>query len=230
MLSDLHNHSTFSDGKNTCEELIKQAISLGLQRIGLVEHVWRSSEWVLEFIDTADRLKDKYGDAIQIVTGLEAKALTCSGEIDLNDKWADKVDFVLGAIHRIPSGSNQYYSTGDKLLDKAKVFDDWLSTIEGMLKNSRVDIIAHPAAELTHYQISLDSPTIIRLCDLGKRYGKIFEVNIKHRVPVPEFLEQLIDRNIPLSIGSDSHSTADQLYYMKDIIIMHKAIASCNLF
>lgn len=229
MLSDLHNHSTFSDGINTCEELIEQAIALGLQRIGLVEHVWRNSEWVQEFIDTSNRLKERYEGVIQIATGLEAKALTCSGEIDLNDKWRDKVDYVLGSIHRIPSASNRFYSAADISLNKAKALEDWLLTIEGIIRSDRVDIIAHPAAELIHYDIPLDEKIIIQLCDSGEKYGKVFEVNIKHRVPVPELLTQLIKRNITLSIGSDSHSTAEQQFYMKDIIKNYKTLASCRL-
>ena len=228
MLSDLHNHSTFSDGVNTCEELTQQAISLGLQRIGLVEHVWRSSEWVPEFIAAAERLKEKYEGVIQIVTGLEAKALTCTGELDLNDKWRDKVDYILGAVHRIPSGSHQFYSTGDPALNKEKVYEDWVSTIEGMLKNELVDIVAHPAAELIHYKIPLQTQAIFELCDLGARFGKVFEINMKHKVPTGEFLTCLIEKNIPLSIGSDSHSTAEQRLYMKDILALHKTMSSCR--
>ncbi|TAH69109.1 MAG: PHP domain-containing protein [Anaerolineaceae bacterium] len=229
MLSDLHNHSIFSDGINTCEELIEQAISLGLQRIGLVDHVWRNSEWALDFIETTNRLKEKYEGIIQVVSGLEAKALTCTGEIDLNDKWRDKVDYILGAIHRIPSSSNQFYSKSDKLPDRSKVYEDWMSTIQGLLKNDMVDIVAHPAAELIQYQIPLDDETIKMLCHLGKASGKVFEVNVKYKVPVQAYLDQLIANGIPLSIGSDSHSTAQQKLYIKDIIAMHKRLASCNL-
>lgn len=229
MLSDLHNHSTFSDGTNTCEELIEEAISLGLQRIGLVDHVWRKSEWVMDFIDSTNRLKEKYEGVIQIMTGLEAKALTCGGEIDLNDKWRDKVDYVLGAIHRIPSGSNLFYSTSNESLNRSKVFDNWLTTIQGLLVNDMVDIITHPAAELIRYNIPLEEQTIKLLCRLGKLSGKIFEVNVKHKVPVQSFLDQLIANEIPLSIGSDSHSTAQQKLYIKDIIATHKSLSFCNL-
>ncbi len=229
MISDLHNHSKFSDGANTCEEMIQNAIFLGLKRIGLVDHVWRKSEWVSDFIDQANRLKEKYEGVIQIVTGLEAKAVTCAGDIDLNDKWRDKVDYVLGSIHRIPSKSNQFYSIHDNTLEKSKVYEDWLITIQSMLKNNSVDIIAHPAAELINYKIPLTHETINMLCLLGKSSGKIFEVNVKHQVPVQEFLAQLIELNIPISIGSDSHSTVDQELFIKGIVAAHKTLAHCNL-
>lgn len=224
MLSDLHNHSTFSDGINTCEELIEQAISLGLQRIGLVDHVWRKSEWVLDFLDYTNRLKEKYDGVIQVMTGLEAKALTCTGEVDLNDRCRDKVDYILGAIHRIPSDRDQFYSKSDPSPDRSKVYEAWLRTIQGLLRNDMVDIIAHPAAELIQYGISLDEETIKLLCHLGKISGKVFEVNIKYKVPIQAFLDQLIAEKIPLSIGSDSHSTAQQKLYLNDIITAHKTL------
>ena len=229
MLSDLHNHSIFSDGINTCEELIEQAIALGLQRIGLVDHVWRRSEWVPDFIDTTNRLKEKYEGVIQIVSGLEAKALTCAGEVDLNDKWRDKVDYILGAIHRIPSGSNQFYSKSDESLNRSKVYEDWLRAIQGLLRNDMVDIVAHPAAELIQYKIPLDEETIKLLCHMGKISGKVFEVNVKYKVPVQAFLDQIIANENPLSIGSDSHSTAQQKLHINEIIATHKTLASCNL-
>ena len=229
MLSDLHNHSIFSDGINTCEELIEQAIALGLQRIGLVDHVWRRSEWVPDFIDTTNRLKEKYEGVIQIVSGLEAKALTCAGEVDLNDKWRDKVDYILGAIHRIPSGLNQFYSKSDESLNRSKVYEDWLRAIQGLLRNDMVDIVAHPAAELIQYKIPLDEETIKLLCHMSKISGKVFEVNVKYKVPVQAFLDHIIANEIPLSIGSDSHSTAQQKLHINDIIVTHKRLASCNL-
>lgn len=229
MLSDLHNHSIFSDGINTCEELIEQAIALGLQRIGLVDHVRRNSEWVPDFIESTNRLKEKYEGVIKIVTGLEAKALTCAGDLDLNDKWRDKVDYILGSIHRIPSESNQFYNKSDKSIDKSRVYEDWLRTIQGLLGNDIVDIVAHPAAELLQYEIPLDEETIRLLCHLGKLSGKIFEVNVKYKVPVQTFLNQLIAEEIPLSIGSDSHSTTQQMLYLDDIVTTHQTLAYCNL-
>ena len=229
MLSDLHNHSIFSDGFNTCEELVEQAVALGLKRIGLVEHVWRHSEWVPEFINYTHWLKDKYKGVIQIVTGLEAKALTCTGEIDFNEMWKSKVDYVLGAIHRIPARSKRFYSSNDNSANKVEVYEDWLLTMEGMLTNRMVDIIAHPGAELIRYQISLPSQVKEMLCQLGKGTGKIFEVNVKHQVPDKEFLSYLLKYHLPLSIASDSHSTTEQRKYIKDIITTHHSLAAFNL-
>jgi histidinol phosphatase-like PHP family hydrolase len=92
-----------------------------------------------------------------------------------------------------------------------------------------VDIVAHPAAELIQYEISLDEETIKMLCHLGRTSGKVFEVNVKYKVPVQAFLNQLIANEIPLSIGSDSHSTVQQKLYLDDIITTHKTLAFCNL-
>ena len=44
--SDLHVHSTFSDGASTVEENVASAAGHGLHTIGLVDHVRRSTDWV----------------------------------------------------------------------------------------------------------------------------------------------------------------------------------------
>ncbi|MFA6976991.1 MAG: PHP domain-containing protein, partial [Mesotoga sp.] len=35
---DIHNHTTFSDGRNTVEQVIQSAVEAGLQVIGLSDH------------------------------------------------------------------------------------------------------------------------------------------------------------------------------------------------
>ena len=38
--SDLHLHTTFSDGKNSPEEMVEEAIRLGLSEIGFSDHAY----------------------------------------------------------------------------------------------------------------------------------------------------------------------------------------------
>ena len=35
---DLHMHTVFSDGKNTAEEMVQEAISRGLETVGISDH------------------------------------------------------------------------------------------------------------------------------------------------------------------------------------------------
>ena len=38
MLYNYHTHTTYCDGKNTAEEMVQQAISLGISQIGFSGH------------------------------------------------------------------------------------------------------------------------------------------------------------------------------------------------
>jgi len=43
----------------------------------------------------------------------------------------------------------------------------------------------------------------------GRRNGKIFEFNLKYKVPDDEFIKMLREENIPMSIGNDAHSVEE---------------------
>ncbi|MBO5374344.1 MAG: PHP domain-containing protein, partial [Clostridia bacterium] len=73
-LSTYHLHTTFSDGKNTAEEMIKQAIALGCTEIGFSDHSpfdfecsWDiKKERISEYVSTLTALKEKYKDKIKV--------------------------------------------------------------------------------------------------------------------------------------------------------------------
>ena len=57
---DMHVHSSFSDGKNTPEEIIKAAIQLKLSDVCIVDHVRQDSDWLDDFFKTMKSLKNLY--------------------------------------------------------------------------------------------------------------------------------------------------------------------------
>jgi histidinol phosphatase-like PHP family hydrolase len=60
-LTDLHNHTTFSyDGTNSCEEIIENALSKGIEVIGITDHQYSISD-IGEYIYTINECKRKYG-------------------------------------------------------------------------------------------------------------------------------------------------------------------------
>lgn len=63
MYCDLHNHSLFSDGTDTPEELIRQAEALGLDALALTDH--NSAAGLPRFLAAAE------GSAVEAVPGIE---------------------------------------------------------------------------------------------------------------------------------------------------------------
>ncbi|KPJ55938.1 hypothetical protein AMJ49_06030, partial [Parcubacteria bacterium DG_74_2] len=101
------------------------------------------------------------------------------------------------------------------LNNKPIVFDFWYKTFLKVLENKNVDIIAHPTFILKRNKINLPKKNKEVIAQKAKKYKKIFEVNIKYKVPDKEFIKILQKNNVILTYGSDSHSTEDLINYYK---------------
>ena len=76
IIMDLHNHTTWSDGKNTIDELIKHAILIGINVLGFSDHFNNLKPSIpfdhLEYyINELDEYKEKYKNRITILKSLE---------------------------------------------------------------------------------------------------------------------------------------------------------------
>ena len=71
-LTDLHNHTTFSyDGQNSCEEIIENALSHGIEVIGICDHQYSLGSQIGEYIRKVNECKRKYKNKIEVLCGLE---------------------------------------------------------------------------------------------------------------------------------------------------------------
>ena len=101
MNSDLHTHTTFSDGKSSPEEMVQSAIEKGLKTIGISDHSFTpfdsgycmKIEEIPSYIEEIERLKAKYRDKIEVLCGFEQ---------DLYSEKPDyKFDYIIGSVHYI---------------------------------------------------------------------------------------------------------------------------------
>ena len=98
-LQNLHQHTTFCDGKNTPEELVTYAIANGFGGIGFSGHCYMpfaeyycmSLERTKEYRNEIARLKEVYGDRIDIFCGIEFDS--CCPE------RPQGYDYVIGSLH-----------------------------------------------------------------------------------------------------------------------------------
>ena len=75
-MMDLHMHTVFSDGKDTPEEMVQEAIRLGLETVGISDHshldpCGMTIEGSAEYRREIARLKEKYAGKIRVLCGLE---------------------------------------------------------------------------------------------------------------------------------------------------------------
>lgn len=122
-LQNLHTHSVYCDGKNTPEELVEKALSLGFDTLGFSIHayMWYSenmSKWgdkTPQYIEEIKRLKEVYKDKIKLLLGIE---LDMYAPVDLS-----QYEYLIGSMH--------YFKFGDKHV----AFDRNAETVQGIIDN-----------------------------------------------------------------------------------------------
>ena len=94
-----HTHTTYCDGKSTPEEIVLEAIRLGMDTIGFSGHAPcpgaedYSVRDLEGYNECVERLKDKYSDKIRILRGIERDIFAYDDNHDY--------DYVIGAFHNL---------------------------------------------------------------------------------------------------------------------------------
>ncbi len=152
--SDLHTHTTYCDGKDTPEQMIKSAIEKGLKEIGLCVHCYTafdenycpSPEEEKEFQKEVRALQKKYADKISVRLGIEQ-------DIFATYKPSG-YDYVIGSAHFFKIDGKYYYVDykKDYFVDlvNTKFNGDYYLAVENYFENvskiceiTKPDIIAH---------------------------------------------------------------------------------------
>lgn len=106
MKTNYHTHTTFCDGKNTPEEIVRSAIEKGFSVIGFSGHGYTDFDLRYCMKDTAgyiaeiNRLKAKYQDKIQVYLGVEEDAYCYVERSDF--------DYIIGSSHYFLSDGKYY--------------------------------------------------------------------------------------------------------------------------
>ncbi len=206
---DYHIHTTFSDGKNTIIEMIDTAESLDLKTISITDHIWKNSDWFDKYYFQIKEENEKR--KINILIGFEAKALSLNGEIDATQFMCEIASIRIGAIHRIPSGKikNSYLSEKDIKSDKLLAYKNWLITTINLLKNDKVDVVAHPCMVLNKYNLEHNIGDIYKLFKIAKAYNKKLEISSRYKesnIPLFDILKKHQNLLTYINYGSDAHS------------------------
>ena len=98
---NLHTHTNYCDGKNSAEEIVLKAIELGFDTIGFSGHspvdidldYFMTEEKIPEYKAEISRLKDIYGDKINILCGIEYDMFSTIPQTGF--------DYIIGSNHHI---------------------------------------------------------------------------------------------------------------------------------
>lgn len=153
-MTDLHVHTTFSDGRNTPEEMVLAAIEKGMTRLGFSDHSYTffDEDYCMpkarigEYRACIAALKEKYTGKIEILCGIEQDTFSAES--------TDGYDYVIGSTHYI-CVNGEYISIDhreDILLDAAQrhfggdliaLAEEYWRTVSETVERTGADIIGH---------------------------------------------------------------------------------------
>lgn len=199
MFFDTHTHSTNSDGKDTVEDMCLSAIENGIDGLTITDHAnihkYHNDNTygrILKSIADVSEAKDKYGNKLKILTGVElgeyAMAPQCAKEL----LSLDCFDAVLCSVHYIPkSGWLTEYGkidfqnclTTEEINNYISLYFDLLSQTIDLFD---FDILAHIHGPVRYITGKYNIPSNIML----------FEDKIRG------VLEKIIKKNAALEINT----------------------------
>lgn len=99
-----HNHTTESDGRDTLEGMVEEAMELGLQYLGISDHSKSTAyagglneERLLKQVETIRALEKTLGN-FRIFAGSEVDILI-DGSLDFSDEILKQLDFTVASVH-----------------------------------------------------------------------------------------------------------------------------------
>ena len=227
---DLHMHTVWSDGTNTAEEMVQEAIRKGLETVGISDHssgdpCGMTLEQSADYRAEIARLKEKYAGQIRVLCGLERDYFT--------DDFAD-YDYTIGSVHwlampdghhvpvdymaeKLREGADRYFGGDFYALAEA-----YYAMMAKVVEVTKCDIIGHfdlitkfieqdPAFDTNH-------PRYVKAwqkaADELLKTGKPFEVNTGaisrgYRTapyPAKEIRDYIREHGGKLIMSSDAHA------------------------
>lgn len=196
---DLHNHSTWSDGAATIEQMAEAARAKGYEYVAITDHSKRLT--VANGLDAARlRAQRKEIDAarkavkgIGILHGVEVDILE-DGTLDLDDGILGELDLVVASVHHKFNLSRE----------------EQTKRVLRAMDNPLVTFVAHPTGRLVLERdpYEIDVPALIAH---AKATGCFLELNANPwRLDLNDVYCQMArDAGVLIAINSDGHSAQD---------------------
>ncbi|GEL71166.1 DNA polymerase/3'-5' exonuclease PolX [Myxococcus virescens] len=195
----VHAHSTWSDGRNSLEEMALAARALGLKYLTITEH---SEAAIYAGGLKVDDLKRQWEEidrinaavsGVRLLKGIEVDILE-SGALDYADSVLEQLEVVIGSIH-VRHGMDE---------------DQMTRRLLAAMDNPCLQILGHPTGRL----INSREPYPVRMDEVLERAaerGVAVEVNGKPaRLDIKaEYVRQAVKQGVRLVVSCDAHQKED---------------------
>jgi histidinol-phosphatase (PHP family) len=230
---DYHVHSNYSDGAFLWK-MLQGARAAGLDAVGVADHCnvaarepLRLEKFQLGF--TLDETYERRREAIESFRDWFELAIYDAVEMDYDPRDEDRIeafldeagfDYAIASVHHVDDRNVQ--ATGpfrDVSEDERRaVVDEYFENLIALAESELFEVMAHPDlvernellrgfATEDHYErvaeALADSRTVPEL-NAGRVLDEYGEFH-----PAPEFLDALLARDVPITVGTDSHGPAD---------------------
>ncbi|MGL4818990.1 MAG: DNA polymerase/3'-5' exonuclease PolX, partial [Bacilli bacterium] len=209
IVSDLHMHTTWSDGAYSISNMADYALEYGYTHIAITDHG--------QFLKVANGLTperllqqgqeiDAWNSAdrkIKVLKGIEMDILP-DGSLDFDDEILATLDWVVASIH---SG---FQGTEEEIMRR----------MQSALSNRYVDMIAHPTGRVIGRREGY-AVNIAQLVEACAATGKILELNAnpKRWDLRKEHLEMAVAKRVPIALNTDAHNR-EMLGHMRYVIAL----------
>ena len=194
----VHCHTTYSDGRNTVEEMALAAQSMGIKYMTITDHSPTAHyargleidrlklQW-----DEISRVQEKV--SIKLLRGTESDILR-DGALDYPDSILEKFDVIIASIH------NRYK------LDE----DEMTRRVINAMKNPRFKIWGHPLGRLVQRRPPI-ACRLEKILDVIAESAAAIEISgDPHRLDLePKWIKEARKRSLKFVISTDAHSTSD---------------------
>lgn len=202
---DLHLHTTWTDGKNSIGEVIKQAEKNGLWKIGITDHIRRSSDYYSDYLKEIEESKKRSN--IEIYCGFEAKIMNFSGKLDIPLEAVQKADFIIGSVHRLPSG-DEYKRPKEFSYEELARLEKELS-LAAIYDNENINVLGHCGGMSLATYGRFPKRYFEEIIEACAKNDVVFEYNYKYHNDNERLIKDILTKYDPyVSVGSDAHEVA----------------------
>ncbi len=194
--AELHAHTTWSDGKNSIQEMAEAALARGLKALAITDHSVSlgvagglSVEDLRRQREELDTVQAQLGDRIRLLHGSEVE-IRADGTLDYPDDVLAELDIVVASLH---TGLRQ---------PRERVTERLLNAI----RNPHVDVIGHPTGRMIPDRegADLDMDAILTA---AAESGVALEINANPaRLDLDDvYARRAVELGVHLSINTDAH-------------------------
>jgi len=191
----IHNHTNYSDGVNTIEEMANETHQLGYEYISITDHsksaFYANGLQPERLLKQLEEIKVINKNApIKIFSGIESDILS-NGSLDYDNEILNQLDLVVASVHSVLK------------MDKEKATNRVIKAIE----DPHTRILGHPSGRLllSRKGYPLDYEKVIDACAAN---NVVLEINANpYRLDLDwRYISKAMEKGVLLSINPDAHS------------------------